>query len=215
MLTGYAAGMRALPLLLVLPLGACGKVETLEFPSGLEPFDDALPACPADTSAEAIETMGVREDPYFIATGCGYVQSDYAAVVAAIQTPEVGIDRRAVNVDEVTITWDTQPELPVSYDVDTIVHDTVDVQYVLTWGHGEVGEGVHATRWQMTVTSPFISMIEGSVVATDLDGAVKVEMAEHIDAALDSEEEVIEPFLVDFHASIAAVAAGEALPVWE
>lgn len=197
---------------LVTLAAGCGGGKPIEFPGGLEPFDDAVPACPSDESV-TVETN--RPDEGFVATACGRIDADYAAVTGAIGTPEVGIDRRLINLDECTVTEGVEPEYEVSYAVDTLVHDTIDVQYTLTWRHGTAGEGVYGTRWQMTTTNPYIALMEGSVVTTDQgDGTVTVEMVEHIDALLEEKEEYITQFLEDFYGSIRAAAHGEALPTY-
>ena len=182
-----------MPVLLMLSLVACGGKE-VTFPAGLEPLPDAVVACPSDPSAESVATEGTRTDESFAATACGHVVAPFDDVVAAIQTPEAGVDRRAVNVEELTITFDVEPEYDVSYAVDTIVHDAVEVNYTLSWRHGRVDDGTHATRWQMTVTSPCVTMIEGSVSATDDDGTATLQFVEH---------------------SVKALAHGEELPTWE
>lgn len=202
---------RALPLL--LPLAACGGGKPIEFPPGLDPFTDAAPACPADGDPSEITLESGRTDEYFFAAGCGWVESPFADVTAAVATPDVGVDRRAV--DEWTVQEDVEEGFDVSYAVDTIVHDMVDVEYTLTWRHSLIAEGVWATRWQMTTTNAFVNLIEGSLVASeDEGGATKVELIEHIDAIRDSDEERITEFLTDFHTSIVAVAGGGALPEW-
>lgn len=203
----------SLLLVLAASFAGCGGGKPIEFPGGLEPFDDAVPACPADESV-VVETN--RPEEGFVATACGVIEADFAAVTDAITTPEVGIDRRLINVDECSVTEGVEPEYEVSYAVDTLVHDTIDVQYTLTWRHGTAGEGVYGTRWQMTTTNPYIALMEGSVVTTDRgDGTVTVEMVEHIDALLEDKEEYIAQFLEDFYGSIRATAHGEPLPTYE
>lgn len=194
-------------------LAGCGRPKIVEFPEGLDPLPDAVPACPTDRS-ESIVVDNERTDTYFAARGCGYVAADLAATAAAIQVPEVGVDRRSVVFDDCTVTEDVEPEYDVSYAVDTIVHDVVDVEYTLTWRHGQVDDSTWATHWLMTVTSPYVSYIEGSVIQTEDDDATRLEMVEHIDAMLDDKEEVIVQFLSDFHASIVATAHADALPEW-
>lgn len=203
----------SLLLVLAAPFAGCGGGKPIEFPGGLEPFDDPVPACPAD---EGVKVESTRPEEGFVATSCGIVAASYADVTAAIGDPIVGIDRRLINVDECTVIEDVEPEYEVSYAVDTLVHDTIDVQYTLTWRHGTAGEGVYGTRWQMTTTNPYISLFEGSAVTTDLgDGTVQIEMVEHIDALLEEKEEVIVQFLEDFYESIRATAHGEPLPTYE
>lgn len=207
---------RALPLL--FPLAACGGGKPIEFPPGLDPFTDAAPACPAGEDTGTIGLESGRTDEYFFAAGCGWAAGPFADVTAAVATPDVGVDRRAV--DEWTVEEDVEQGFDVSYAVNTIVHDMVDVEYTLTWRHSLIAEGVWATRWQMTTTNAFVNLIEGSLVATEMedaenpDGLTKIELIEHIDAIRDSDEERITEFLTDFHTSIVAVAAGEPLPEW-
>lgn len=203
----------AIPILAGPLLAGCGRSKVVEFPEGLDPLPDAIPACPAEPT-DTIKVDEERTDTYFAARGCGWVTADLETTARAVQTPEVGVDRRSVIFDECTVTTDVEPEYDVSYAVDTIVHDVVDVNYVLTWRHGMVTEDTWATHWLMTVTSPYVSYIEGSVVLTEEGDATRFEVAEHIDAMLDDKEEVIVQFLSDFHASAVAVAHGEDLPVW-
>lgn len=202
-------------LLLLPPLAACGGGKPIEFPPGLDPFTDAAPACPADTGSGELSVESGRTDEFFFAAGCGWVTGPFADTTAAVATPDVGVDRRAV--DEWTVDEDVEAGFDVSYAVNTIVHDVVDVEYTLTWRHSLIAEGVWATRWQMTTTNAFVNLIEGSLVATeqeDDEGVTKIEVVEHIDAIRDSDEERITEFLADFHTSIAAVAAGDPLPEW-
>lgn len=191
---------------------ACGDGETVSFPPGLEPLETNQAPCP-EGSADALELVSGESD-WFWSHGCGVVDADYAAVLDAVRTPEVGVDRQRVS--EFSVTWDVEPEYEVSYAVDTVVHDLVDVQYILTWRHGDLDEATGATRWLMTETDPFIDLIEGSVLTTRRDdGSVQLEVVYRVGAPAQVDTTTTEGFITRFHESIAAVARGEPLPTYE
>src|SRR5690606_15028493 len=92
----------------------------------------------------------------------GYVHAPLAETRAALEDPEVGVDRREVS--EWGVELGVEPEYEVSYVVHTIVHDIVTVEYALTWRHGSAGEAAAAVRWQKTEGSSLIQRLEGSIV---------------------------------------------------
>lgn len=203
-----------MPLLLPL-LVACGDGKVVEFPAGLEPLEPIVADCPSGAD-DAVTTESGETDEWTWTHGCGAVRAPYAAVVAAVRDPDVGVDRR--KVAEYTVTWDVEPEYEVSYAVATIVHDLVDVEYTLTWRHGDVTDGEGATRWRMTETDPFVSLIEGSVTTlqdADDPDLTWLHVVYHVDAPAQMNPDVTRTFVEDLHASVAAVAAGEPLPTYE
>lgn len=190
---------------------ACGG-RTVEFPPGLEPLEASTAPCP-DGEADAIELVS-GEAGHFWTHACALVAASPPSVVEALRTPEAGVDR--MEVDEYTVSWDVEPGYDVSYAVDTVVHDIVDVQYVLTWRHGDLDDTRAATRWLMTETDPFVDLIEGSITATELSSAlVRLEMVYRVGAPARVDTTTTEGFLTRFHASVAALARGEPLPTYE
>lgn len=211
--------MVALVLSLLCACSGGKDADTAPIPDTLAPLTDAVPDCPAGLT-EGVTIASTREDDFFSAQSCGYVSAPFEDVVTAVQTPEVGIDRRKVVVDDCTITMDADATFPVSYDIDTVVVDLVTVEYTLAWRHDQGADGEWLTRWKMTTDNDFVNLIEGSVVTEvapeDPSGdTVRVEVVEHIDAVLDSQEEQITTFLQDFYDSIVASAHGQPLPTYE
>lgn len=190
----------------------------VEFPPGLEPLEENKAPAPegSDEWPETLSMLSGEEEDYVWTHARAYVQVAGAEVAAAVQDPEVGVDRR--RVVEFAVTWDVEPEYEVSYAVATTVDDVVTVQYDLTWRHGAVGDDVWATRWQKTAGTDLIKIIEGSIVTTEVvHGVTELSIIEHIGAPLASNEDLLEDtegYLTDFYASILAVSHGDPLPTY-
>lgn len=199
-------------MLLALAL-ACGS-KPVEFPDGLEPLEEnTAPAPEGDGWPETLSVVSGDDGDLHWTHARGYVQVAAADVVAVVQDPEVGVDRRRVASFEVTP--DTEPAYEVSYSVHTVVEDIVTVEYDLGWRHGAVGEDTWGTRWQKTDGDSLVELIEGSLVTLAVDdAATEVQFEYHLKAALTSTEDT-ESYLSDFYASVVAAAHGDPLPVWE
>jgi hypothetical protein len=186
----------------------------LEFPDGLEPLEENL-APPPEGSEDWPETLSLvsGEDDFNWTHGRGYVREAVETVIAAVEDPDVGVDRRRVASWDVEM--DTEPEYDVSYAVHTVVEDIVTVEYDLAWRHGIVSDGVLGTRWQKTEGDALIDLIEGSLVTAEtVNGVTEVQFIYHLQAPMTSTEDT-EQYVSDFYASILAVAHGEPLPTYE
>lgn len=187
----------------------------LEFPDGLAPLEENLAPAPEGEGdwPEALSLVSGDDGDQHWTHGRAYVQAAVEDVVAAVQDPEVGVDRRRV------AEWDAEmiddPDYDVAYVVHTTVVDIVTVQYDLTWHHGQVDETVWGTRFQKTDGDALIKLIEGSIVTAEMvNGVAEVQFIYHLEAAMTSTEDT-EAFLTDLYASVLAASHGEPLPTYE
>jgi len=187
----------------------------LEFPDGLAPLEENLAPDPegeGDWPEELSMVSGDDGDLHWTHARA-YVHASVEAVVAAVEEPEVGVDRRRV------AEWDAEtlddPDYDLSYVVHTTVVDLVTVEYDLTWRHGQVDDTVWGTRFQKTEGDALIKLIEGSIVTAEVvNGVTEVQVIYHLEAPMTSTEDT-ESFVTDFYASGTAAAHGEPLPTYE
>lgn len=206
--------MRIPLLLLPLLLGSCfGRSTQTAFPFGLEPLEDnAVPIAPEEEGITVIS--GTTED-YAWVHGKGRVDAPLAEVWAAVQEPDVVVDRR--RVDAWSTTWDVEEGYDVSLRIHHRVEDLVVVEYDLTWRHGFIEgrsaeEDTVAIRWQKTDGTALITLLEGSIVLRpDGEESTILDVVEHLDAPR-QEPEMLVQFARDLHASIVAQVHGQPLP---
>ena len=199
--------------MLFLLTAACQK-DTVEYPDGLEPLEENLAPAPEGDGdwPEALSMVSGDDGGVHWTHARGYVQTALEPAVAAVEEPEVGVDRRRVASWEVT--EQTEPEYEVSYTVHTVVEDVITVAYDLAWRHGQTSASTWGTRWQKTEGEALITLIEGSVLTAPVaEDAVELQFVYHLEAALTSTEDT-EAFVSDFYASVLASAHGEPLPTW-
>jgi hypothetical protein len=214
-------GYRTPVFALALPLLACGKPEPVEFPSELEPLEENRASWPAAVGGELPETLDVvsgGDSSLWWAHARGYVRAPAAEVWEHLRDPDTDVDRR--EVDEWEVTSDTVPRFDDSYTLHCVVNDLITVEYDLTRVH-ELQAGKEAApervvaQWSKTDGTPFIALLEGTVVLEpEGDDVTRLEYVEHLEAA-QRDDATIAQYLTDLHASLVAVAAGEPLPVWE
>jgi hypothetical protein len=205
-------------ILSLLVCSACQRDILTEFPDGLEPLDTCAAAWP---DGEYPEMVGFWEEVGDPDQGCvvGWVQAPLAVTWAAIQRADAVVDRRAV--DAWTVEEDVEPEYDVSVLIHNVVNDIVTVEFDVTWRQGRVDGTddepvVVAARWQKTEGTSFISLLEGSLVATQVDGedVTSIEMFERIEGAASDTQE-IDAYLHDLHASIVALVHDGELPAYD
>jgi hypothetical protein len=199
-------------------LFACGPVETT-FPAGLEPLEaNTAPLPEGDDPYPEVLTLVSREQEDGVWTHArGYITASVADVWQTLQIPDVCVDRQ--HVSSYSITTDTDPAYEVSFRVHNVVDDIVTIEFDNDWRQGQVSGDVGApeivgVRWQKTEGTPFISVLEGSLVVTEIEDEVSLlEYVEHLDAAQTSAEDT-EAFLQDFYDSARIVTHGGALPTY-
>lgn len=199
-------------------LTGCFSDEVTEFPPGLEPLaENQAPLLPVDACPDEV-SIAEGERPEFLwihARGC--VPADLATTWAAMRDPDASVDRR--QVDEWTVTPDTDPDYPFSYTLSIVVRRFITVEYDMAWRHGAV-EGsteepeVVAARFQKVFGSEVIKLLEGSAVATPRgDGTTELDLIYRLDGAIRDPSD-IRGFVGDYHASVVALTRGEPLPTY-
>jgi hypothetical protein len=207
------AWLSALSVALSALAGASG------FPSGLEPVAQcrvaAPEAQPGDPYPERIELAFGTEADFTWVNGHGYVHAPLSAVWAALQDPEVLVDRRKVAV----WTFERREVTPAgsSLRIRNTVRDLITVEIELTWRQGIV-EGtaqaplVVSAVYRKTAGTKVVRLMFGSVVARKVsDSVTEIELVEQIDA-ITRTGELAATYNRDLFESIAARAKGLPLP---
>ena len=206
----------------LLILSACGPDALAPLPADLAPLDEtnlaSLPPAEGDVEhPEAANTQMGDEGDHKWAHLRGYIRLPIATVWAMLRDPEVTVDRRRVH--EWTFTRDVDASFPVSWRTHNVVHDVVTVDFDSEWrlatseGSFESPEAV-AGRGRKTEGTPFISLLEDSVVLRRIaDDVTQVELIRHSDT-LDTDEFDDEQYLKDFYETLRERAHGRPLPVW-
>lgn len=196
---------------------AC-RHEEVPFPSRLEPLEPNRADWPQPTSERPDVVSGGDSDLWW-AHSRGYVLAPPAAVWAALDDPEVVVDRREVDAWEVE--EGVLPEFPRSWRIHHVVNDIVTVDFDLTWafelhaGTEEAPERVVA-RWDKTDGTSFIDILTGTLTieADPQDpGRTRLSAEEHLKASL-RDDETIAIYLRDLHAAIVAASHGAPLPAF-
>src|SRR5690242_9522129 len=160
---------RALVLLCAVSVAACQGTEATRFPPGLEPLepDDVAPpaALAGDTFPEELSlTQGTDMTSNWV-HATGYVHASVAEVWAAMQDPDVVVDRRSIT--SYTTTLDVEPMYDTSFVTHYTINNVVTVMFDLTWREGVVsGSTSDPTQvsvvYQKTYGSTFVMMMHGS-----------------------------------------------------
>ena len=199
----------------------CGSHPTT-FPPGLEPLEATNTApLPAATSGDAhpetiVFVTGVTPDWYWV-HGHAYVHASLRDTWAAMHDPETCVDRRKVAMW--TNTPITDPMYDFSYLIHNVVHDTLTLEFDVTWRQSAVdgprdNPNVVAARFQKTDGTDIISLLEGSVVATRIDDTTtQLDFIEHLQS-LGGSVDIPRSYLADYYASIVARAHGRPLPTY-
>lgn len=202
--------------LLALPLTiACGgKAETQSFPAGIEPLEALQTTCSGGVGA--LSTVSGEADAFDWSHGCGTVEASLEEVYLAVQDTEVAVDQRSV--DEWTREDGVEPEYDVSFVLQNTVNDIITVEFETTWRAGALEaddkEGLSeiGVRHQMTVAPQVITLMEGSIYASDNgDGTVEIQFIEHVDALRGGTDITILK-VEDIFEDVQAHIAGEAIP---
>lgn len=184
------------------------------FPDGLEPLEENLAEFPAgDDHPERLEIVSDSAPTHLWAHARGYVHAPLEETWAALQDPDVDVDRREVS--EWTVEWDVRPEYEVSYRIHQKVVNIVTVEYDLEWWHGRLDDDeTIAVRWDKTDGTSLIDALRGSIVLYPAsDDVTAIEIVEHLSAPASTTER-LETYLVDLHASVVASVDGEPLPTY-
>jgi hypothetical protein len=203
--------------MLAWALAACHH-EEVTFPHRLSPLEPNKAHWP-DPTTEDLDVVSGGDADLWWAHSRGYVQVPLADVWAALAEPDVVVDRREVDVWEVTD--DPLPAFDRSWVVHHVVQDVITVDYDLTWAW-ELQEGTDAAperivaRWDKTDGTTFIDILSGTIVlepAPDDPGATGVSVVDHLKAAL-RDDRTIAKYLEDLHASIVAASHDDPLPTY-
>lgn len=216
---------RIAPLIPLSLLACTGKEAVHEFPAGLEPLEDNRAPVPEGTDddpyPEELSLVSGHDETsdYGWAHAIGFAHADLRDTWAALQDPEVDIDRR--RVQEWEVTEDYESGYDNSYLIHNVSHDIVTVTFDIAWRHGAV-EGTAdapelvAIRWQKVEGTEFVTLLEGSALLEPVDdGVTQISLVEHLDSAGSGEEEDVEAYFTDLYASVLAWLAGEPLPTYE
>lgn len=204
-------------LLTTLVLVACQDDPAADVPPGLDPLEDNMAELPDD---ETVNLVSTETSEYNQTHARGRVDVAVMDVIACLQDPEVGVDRR--RVAEYTVTEDVDPDYTVSYDVVTTIQDTVTLTYTLPWVQGDRGDGTWGARWAKAeerdtdVNAYLVSLLQGSVLLQPIDGDdshTDVGIIERLEAPFTSTDDT-EQYTSDFYASILACSHDLSLPTY-
>lgn len=197
----------------------CGEDVPTYFAPGLQPLEEVTAPAPAATATDPHpETLVLRSgslDAYDWTHGRAYVHAPIARVYEALRDPDVTTDRR--RVAEYSATQNTEMEYPFSYRVHNVVHDLVTIEFDMSFRLGPLAgsESVPTSvgvRYQKTFGSSFIDLIQGSVVARQVDAnTTELMMVRHLKSASTTTADT-EQYLQDLFASLLARVRGQPLP---
>jgi hypothetical protein len=134
-----------------------------------------------------------------------YVQAPIAQVFVAARDPQTGRDPVSSHGFSV-LAWATDPAYAFSYRTHVVVNNVVTLEWDVDWRHGIV-EGtpaaprVTASRWQKTMGSSAIEVIEGSLVLRAVEGqpnVTEVLYQYHLKAPFSSHETIVDYLTVVF-----------------
>ncbi len=210
-----------------LASGCGGNVATM-FPSGLEPWEMTnLAQPPTSMTGERFpETLSFARKQWTLPGTTtripsiharAFIQQPIATVFAASRDPQTGRDPTASHGFSV-VAWATDPMYAFSYRTHVLVNALITLQWDVDWRHGVV-EGtlaaprVTAARWQKTMGSSEIEIIEGSLVLRAVDGepnVTEVQYQYHLKAPFSSHV-TIEDYLTVIFGRLKDRAHGRAL----
>lgn len=214
------AGLVLVPVTLSLGVSGCFKNFETEFPPGVEPIDkECRAAAPApkngDEHPEELVLENGWEKGYSWVHGHAYVHANIKDTWDCMRERDVCADRRAV------YSWEAEDNVEEgyadSYVIHNEVHDTIVVNFDVTWRHdpleGTVDDPqVVAARYQKTWGTEFIDLLSGSVIATKIDeDTTDLQIMEHIVAARDSVDKILQ-YETDYYANVLACVRGEPAP---
>lgn len=172
-------------------------------PTGAEPYP------------EAIATVKGDREEHAWAHGRAFIRAPLPRVWAALQDPDVCVDRREVTTW--TVARDVDAAVPVSFRVHNVVKSFLTVEFDSLWRQSAV-EGTReapslvVARAEVTGGTPFITVLADSVVLRSVDAnTTAVELIRHR-KSLSGGAKDAEQYLRDLYASLRAKTRGEALP---
>ncbi len=200
-------------LLIAGVLVGCKKDPAVEVPPGLDPLEENTAALP---EGETVNLVSAETTDYNETQARGRVDVAIEDVIACVQNPDVGVDRR--RVADYSVTEDVDDAYTTSYDVITTVEDLVTLTYTLTWVQGDRGDGTWGVRWSKAEdretddNAYLLTLLDGSVLLQPIDeDSTDVGIIEHLAATMTSTADT-EQFTGDFYASILACSHDEPLP---
>jgi hypothetical protein len=211
------------PLLISLFLIAgCGWSEGPLMWPGLEPVEDVnraeLPGTEDDPHPETIGVARGEEPDYEWVHARGWVRAPIEVVWAAIQDPEVLVDRR--RVDEWWVEHDVDPDIPVSFLMTNVVHDVITLGFDQLWRQAHV-EGSRESPKSVWARSDLVSSnllmttLRTSIVLKSTSSQVtEVQLIRQIKVVAAGGDDA-EQYLRDLYQSILARVRGRSLPSWE
>lgn len=190
----------------------CGSNVATTFPAGLEPWEMTnLAQPPTSMTGEMFPETLSTAARYWTIPGTttripsvharAYIRQPIARVFAAARDPQTGRDPTASQGFSV-LAYATDPMYPFTYRTHVVVNSVITLQWDVDWRHGVV-EGtieaprITATRWQKTMGSSEIEIIEGSLVLRAVESnpnVTEVQYQYHLKAPLSSHS-TIESYL--------------------
>jgi len=211
----------ALPLMLIAVAG-CASDDEVDFPAILSPLEESQAPAPtgAGPTPELISVVSGGDSELWWAHGTAYVHGAPDAVWAAAKQIEVCVDRREVT--SWTATPDVVAEFDASYAIHNRVEDIIAIEYDVTWVHELQAGSADApelvvAQWEKTDGTPFIDLLQGSVVLRAVDDAPEVTALEIVAQlkAPQRDDATMVAYVEDFYADLVATVHGEPLPVFD
>jgi hypothetical protein len=194
----------------------CGSVSTNECPPGLEPWEPAnLAPMPMGMAGDAFpETLSFARRMWTIpgttmrtssVHARAFIKRPIAAVWAAARDPQTGRDPTASQGFGVRA-YNTDPTFAFSYRTFVRVNAVITLMWDVDWRHGVVDGTVEAplvtaARWQKTMGSSEIELIEGSLMLRAVPGqseVTEVLYQYHLKAPFSSNETIVDYLTVIF-----------------
>ncbi len=211
--------LRTTTVAIAIAIVGCGGDNTTTFPPGLMPLTVSNLAPPAPTPTEMYPeaftaNRGMNGSVIWV-HGMAYVHAPLTAVISALLTPAVVVDRRKVQMW--TVDLNDEPMYEHSYLIHNTAHDILTVQFDLAWRLAVVtgtdtAPQVFVAVYQKTYGTSFITLLAGSVVATAINpGVTQLDMVRQLDAQGSGADD-LQQYLMDLTASITATVHGMSLP---
>lgn len=194
----------------------CGGVSMNDCPAGLEPWEP-MNLAPAPMGMEGDpfpETLSFARRSWVIpgttmrtssVHARAFIKRPIAAVWAAARDPQTGRDPTASQGFGVRA-YNTDPTFAFTYRTHVTVNAVITLMWDVDWRHGVVdgtieAPRVTAARWQKTMGSSEIELIEGSLMLRAVDGqpdVTEVLYQYHLKAPFSSNETIVDYLTVIF-----------------
>ncbi len=217
--------MRSTPLLACLLLAACAPTAEPGQEDGpqlvaLEEDNRAPELDPADGEALELTSGFDAANLQYWTHMRALVAAEPDAIWEALRTPEVMADRRVL-VDWEVVDEGHVPEVDFSFAIDNEMSiEFANIGFELTWLHEEqasteAGPTFVMARWDKTAGPPFIDKLSGSLEIESIGpGLSELRGISHL-RSVRRDTGAMEQYWTDLHDEIAALLAGDPLPVYD